>query len=341
MATVDNHYVRAALSCAQRQGVSTAGLMSHIGCSSAELNKPKGRVHADQMTRLVQAIWSELGDEFMGCTQHACKPGAFAFMSRHAMHYDSLEAVLEQGIVFYNLFTDDIEMKLDRQPKTTSFEIKFNRPDFDPDHFYQEFWMVIWHRFSSWVTDKKIPLSQACFPYPKPAHSHELKELFPCRHLFNSSVLKFSFSTEFLSLPPVRTQRELSGFLRHSPADMITIPGKEKSYRGMIRSLLLNQEGPVLQCPDLEQLAESFNMSSQTLRRRLQQEGSAYSTIKDEIRYDLAIEKLMVQKLSVSDVAHALGYAEPRSFSRAFKEWTGLTPSEYLTKQYSRESRSR
>jgi len=330
MATVDNHYVRAALNCAARKGVPVLGLMSHVGCSSSELNKPGGRTHADQMTRLVQTIWSELRDEFMGCTQHPCKPGAFAFMSRHALHYDSLEAVLEQGIIFYNLFTDDITMRLDRQAKTASLEIEFMRPDLDPDHFYQEFWMVIWHRFSSWITDKKIPLTQACFPYAKPKHCHELKELFPCRHQFNCSVMKISFSTDSLALPPTRTQRELSGFLRNSPADLITIPGEENSYRGRIRAILLNQESLVLQCPDFEQLAESFNMSSQTLRRRLQQEGSAYSMIKDEIRYDLSIEKLVVKRLSVAEVAHLLGYAEPRSFSRAFKEWTGLTPTDYI-----------
>jgi len=338
MATVDNHYVRAALSCAERQGVVTARLMEQIGLNRAQLYRPEARTHADQMTRLVQAVWSELEDEFMGCTQHPCKPGAFAFMTRHTMHYDCLGAVLEQGITFYNLFTDDIRMKLVRQGKTASLEIDFSRPDLDPDHYYQEFWMVIWHRFASWLIDKKIPLTQACFNYPKPQHHQELKHLFPCRHLFNRTQLKLSFSTEFLALPLVRTQRELSRFLKHSPADFMTIPGQEQSYRGRIRARLLNQGSNLLKCPDFEQLAKSFNMSSQTLRRKLKAEGSAYSMIKDEIRHDLSVEKLIAQQLSVAEVAHQLGYAEPRSFSRAFKEWTGSTPTEYVTLKSKRGS---
>jgi len=339
MATVDNHYVRAALSCAERQGVLMPRLMQHLGLSHAQLNSPGARTHADQMTRLVQAVWSELGDEFMGCTQQPCKPGAFAFMTRHVMHYDCLEAVLEQGITFYNLFTDDIRMKLVRQGKIANLEIEFSRPDFDPDHYYQEFWMVIWHRFSSWLIDKKIPLTQACFSYPKPEHHQELKHLFPCRHHFNRPQLKISFSTKFLALPPVRTQRELSGFLKNSPADLMTIPGQEQSYRGRIRAQLLHQDSNLLKCPDFGQLAESFNMSSQTLRRKLKAEGSAYSMIKDEIRHDLSVEKLIAQKLSVSEVAHQLGYAEPRSFSRAFKEWTGTTPTDYVKLKASREDK--
>jgi len=330
MATVDNHYVKAALRCAQRHDVSINQLMETMGLSWEQLETPQGRTHGDQMTKLVQIIWAELRDEFMGCTEHPCKTGAFAFMTRHTMHYDSLEAVLEQGILFYNLFTDDIQMKLVQQGKSTSIEIEFARPDLDPDHYFQEFWMVIWHRFASWIINKKIPLIETHFTYAKPQYHAELNYLFPCQHYFNRSVLKFCFSNAFLAQTPVRTQHELSLFLKNSPANLITIPGEELSYQGRIRSLLLHQDSKVLKCPSFESLADAFNMTPQTLRRKLKQEGSSYSMLKEAIRRDVSIEKLFSQKLSVSKVARLLGYAEPRSFSRAFKEWTGVTPTDYM-----------
>lgn len=330
MATVDIHYIRAALNCAVRKGVAADALSDQIGVSQKQLQQTGGRAHGDQMTRLVQAVWAELGDEFMGCTARPCKPGVFAFMTRNSLHYDSLEAVLRQGILFYNLFTYDIQMRLQQQGNRVEFEIEFARPELDPDYFFQEFWMIIWHRYASWIIGKKIPLSEVCFTYPKPAHRSELKHLFPCRHHFNQPRLKFSFSAAFLAQPPVRTQRDLSQFLRHSPADLITIPGEEEGYRARIRALLLQQDSDVLQCPSFEALAEGFNISSQTLRRKLKSEGSSYPQIKDEIRRDLAVEKLFSQKLSVSEIAHALGYSESRSFTRAFKQWTGLTPTGYL-----------
>ncbi len=330
MATVDIHYLKAALNCAQRKGISTQGLLQEIGINQAQLKQSEGQIQGDQYIRLIQLVWAKLEDEFMGCTETPCKQGVFAFMARHVMHYKSLEAVLEQGILFYNLFTSDIQMKLVRQQKIVSIEIEFTRPELDPDHFYQEFWMVIWHRFASWIINKKITLTQVYFPYAKPEHHHPLKRLFHCQHYFNRPVMKFSFSSEFLALPPARTQRDLSQFLRHSPADLITIPGEEQSYRGRIRLLLLNQDSEVLQCPSFEQLAESFNMSAQTLRRRLKRENTSYPVIKDEIRKDLAIEKLISQRRSISEVAFSLGYTEPRSLSRAFKGWTGLTPSDYI-----------
>lgn len=330
MATVDIHYLQAALRCAERKQIATARLLDEIGVTPEELMQGSGRVHGDRMTRLVQAIWAALDDEFMGCTEHRCKRGAFAFMARHVLHYDSLEAVLRQGILFYNLFTDDIRMELVRQKDTVVLEVVFAHPELDPDHFYQEFWLVIWHRFASWMIGRRIPLTRASFTYSKPDYHSELKHLFPCRHQFNRPGLNISFSAEFLALPPVRTQRDLSGFLRNSPADLITIPGEEQSYRARIRSMLLRQDLQVLNCPSFEQVAEHFSVSSQTLRRKLKAEGTSYPRIKDEIRQDLAVEKLLSQKIPVAEIARLLGFSEPRSFTRAFKQWTGLTPTDYV-----------
>lgn len=330
MATVDIHYIKAALNCNFRNGIDIESLLADVNINHDLLSTPGARVSGEQMTRLVKLTWASLQDEFMGCTPHPCKQGVFALMTRHALHYESLQAVLEQGIHFYNLFTNDIQMRLIQRGHNVEFIANFTHPEADPDHFYQEFWLVIWHRFASWVIGKKIPLIQVSFPYPKPAHHTELKYLFPCRHLFNRSELKFSFDARYLNNQPVRTQRELSHFLKHSPADLITIPGDEKSIKASIRSLLLSNQKEVLICPPFEEIAQRFGMSTQTLRRKLKSEGSAYPQIKDEIRRDLAIEKLYSQKLSITEISNLLGYSEPRSFTRAFKQWTGLTPKAYL-----------
>jgi len=330
MATVDPHYIKAALNCATRKGIAPSTMLKQAGIDRKSLEQGDVRVKGDHLAQLIRSVWAKLDDEFMNCTKHPCKKGAFAFMTRHVLNYDSLEAILRQGITFYNLFTSDIQMKLVIQDDIATLDVIFSHPECDPDHFFQEFWLVIWHRFSSWIIGRRIPLLQANFTYPEPAHNSELKYLFPCRQHFNCASLSFSFNTDVLSLPPVRTPRDLSQFLRDSPADLITIPGDETSYRSRIRSLLLNQEGAELQCPTLDEIAAGFNFSSQTLRRKLKQEATSYPKIKDDFRRDLAIEKLCIEKLPITEIARLLGFSEPRSFSRAFKQWTGYTPTDFL-----------
>jgi AraC-like DNA-binding protein len=318
MATVDSHYARAILQCNIRRGFNVDQLMFETGLTNKLLASKNSRVDGEKITYMVKHTWARLNDEFMGCTEHPCKHGVFALMCKYALRHSTLNEVLLQGIHFYNLFSDDISMQLSVKAKTAELNIEFMRPEKDVDFFFHEFWLMIWHRFSSWVIGKKIALSQVSFPYAKPLHHQELKHAFPCRHNFKQASLKLNFSADYLQLSPVRTQRDLSIFLKNSPADLITIPGEEKSYKARIRSLLIHQQYSVLCCPGFESLAKHFNLGAQTLRRKLSAEGTSYPQIKDEIRKDMAIESLLADTQSIADIARSLGFSESRSFTRAF-----------------------
>jgi AraC-like DNA-binding protein len=326
MAKVDIHYFREALSCAVRKGFDGDEILSALNIVISPNQK---RVDDEQMTRLVQYVWATLNDEFLGCTKQPCKKGMFPFMARHVLPYQSLEKMLEQGVTFYNLVTNDIQMKLVKHGDFAELEFIFAHPERDPNHFFLEFWLIIWHRFSSWLIDVKIPLSQVCFTHSKPSHHQEAKLLFTCRHSFNRPVVKLSFSKKYLDLPCVRTNKELTRFLRDSPADLITIPGSEHSFKAKVIAILIHNEDDALYCPSFETIAVKLNMSAQTLRRRLKVEGTSYPMIKDEIRRDLAIDYLLNSNRSINDISNALGFSEPRSFTRAFKQWTEVSPSKY------------
>ena len=327
MATVDTHYLKAALQCAERQGFAAQTLLSQAGISPQQLQRP--RTPVEPMARLVRHIWQQLDDEFMGCTEHRCKRGVFAMMARYALNYDSLQSILKQGVAFYNLFTDAIQMQLQQRGERAELEIRFTSPQADPDGFYREFWLVIWHRFSSWLIGRNIPLLQVDFDFAQPAHARELKTMFPCSHRFDQTLLRLSFPASFLALRTIRTQRELASFLRDSPSGLMTLPEDAASYRSRIRRRILEPAVDALELPTFEVLAQEFGLSAQTLRRRLRAEGSSYPRIKDELRLDLAIEKLVLSHLSVAEIASQLGFSEARAFTRAFRHWTGQTPSEY------------
>jgi AraC-like DNA-binding protein len=58
-------------------------------------------------------------------------------------------------------------------------------------------------------------------------------------------------------------------------------------------------------------------------------EGTSYQQIKDGIRRDMSIELLADTRRSVADIAGQVGFNDASSFSRAFKEWTGVPPAAY------------
>jgi AraC-like DNA-binding protein len=70
-------------------------------------------------------------------------------------------------------------------------------------------------------------------------------------------------------------------------------------------------------------------MTSRTLRRKLETEGTSYTDLLDNVRHALAMDFLNTSVLSTDDIAAALGFSDSASFRRAFKRWTGKSPSAF------------
>ena len=79
----------------------------------------------------------------------------------------------------------------------------------------------------------------------------------------------------------------------------------------------------------IDRVARSLGMSRQTLYRRLKAEGVTFEAILEAKRRQLAVRYLGLERSSVKAAAYKLGFSDPAAFSRAFKRWTGISPSEF------------
>ena len=73
--------------------------------------------------------------------------------------------------------------------------------------------------------------------------------------------------------------------------------------------------------------AELLAMHRRTLSRRLKDSGSGYRAITNEIRFEIARQLLQDTQVSLAQIAAALGYSEASAFTRAFRRWSGQTPT--------------
>ncbi|MFG1420917.1 AraC family transcriptional regulator [Roseixanthobacter liquoris] len=329
MATIGSHYFRECLRGARAKGVRTQTLLDRANVPAVVL-APLGRGTTQQMASLVRCIWNELDDEFMGFTQMRVKRGVFEMMARLVLQCVSVEEMFELGVRFYNLITDDIVMRLERTPDEVIFNVTMKREDLDPAHYFIEFWLVIWHRFLGWACGSPVPLNWAAFTYECPSnYLEEFKYLFPCRHYFNAESTCISVPREHLKLPVIRSNKELEEFLACAPLNFMTMPNLDQSYTRRIRSLLVSEYGEGMQFPAFSEVAVHLHMTEQTLRRRLREESSSYRGIKENIRRDTALRKLLRGNASIGDIALSVGYSETRAFTRAFRQWTGTSPVRY------------
>lgn len=335
MATIGVHYIKSALGGAAAKGLDTKALLRQARIPEKPLKDPKARIHVDLVAKLYSDISRALNDEFMGFTEFPCKHGTFALMAEWVSTAETLEELLQKGIRFYNQITDELQMTLEYEGDHVYLTTVFRRPELDFEHFYIEYWHVIWHRFASWYIGKPIKLLATYINYT-PLDAEEFRVLYRCPTYLKSKVNRLVFHRHYLSQPLVKSQRELQVFLRRAPIDLLTIPGEDTSLTAHIHQLLQPKPNTVLKLPKSHEVAARLNISEQTLRRRLSAEGTSYQQIKDNLRSDLAAKLLSNRNLNIAEIARLLDFSEPRAFTRAFKQWSGQTPRAFRSERNSR-----
>jgi AraC-like DNA-binding protein len=78
-----------------------------------------------------------------------------------------------------------------------------------------------------------------------------------------------------------------------------------------------------------EAVARQLNLHPRTLVRRLNETGTTYQALLDDVRAQIAKQLLHDTRSPVSRIAASLGFGDPTVFTRAFRRWTGLSPREF------------
>ena len=114
-----------------------------------------------------------------------------------------------------------------------------------------------------------------------------------------------------------RAQEELRQTTRWGDSDWPT------RVRHELRRSLLAAE------PSMVRIAEEIGISERTLRRKLDDEGTTFAALRDEVRLTVARALLERTELPIGEIASVLGFASPGIFSEAFQRQTGTAPSKW------------
>jgi AraC-like DNA-binding protein len=160
------------------------------------------------------------------------------------------------------------------------------------------------------------------FDYPEPEYFARYRERLP-RARFSMSSNQLRFPAELLDRPLYAADPITAQLVTQQLENELTLMGYSGDFLGRVRAILVNRRG----YPNLETVATRLRMSSRTLKRKLQQLGVSFQQLQDEARKRDSIRLLSDPTLTVEAVASRVGYTDPANFTRAFRKWTGSTPS--------------
>ena len=91
--------------------------------------------------------------------------------------------------------------------------------------------------------------------------------------------------------------------------------------------------------PRIEQVAKKVGLTQRTLQRRLSAAGTSFTQLVQEQRLGLAPKLLENPHMPIASIASKAGFARSTGFSRAFKNWTGMSPRQYRSQLLARSVR--
>ena len=323
-------FVRAVVAAYARFGRDPSEALSKSQVPANLLNQAGARVTAAQFEALADHAMRELDDEALGWFSRRLPWGTYGMLCRASITAPSLEVALKRWCRHHGILTEDVLLELTVGDEAAVVSIQEARSI----GLSREFCLVTLLRyvlgFSCWTVDSAIPLRSAEFPYPEPPHVSLYPTIF-CKNVrFGAERASISFDRHYLSLPLKRSTADLDNMLKGAALRLTVLPyRRDRLLVERIRRVLRNSRGRFLRAEDV---ANELALSTRTMNRRLRDEATSLRELKEEAKLDLAKQELARGRAPIKQIAELAGFRNEKSFSRAFRNWTGSSPRDYRGK---------
>lgn len=319
-------FVKAIVEAYRRYGADPAGALFQAQIPPALLRQRVAHITAGQMEALSAAAMQELDDEALGWFSRKLPWGSYGMLCRASLTSPTLGMALQRWCRHHRLLTDDIVLSLHTEGTLATLAIDEHRALGDLREFCLLSSLRYVHGYASWLIDSRLTLQQVTFPFAPPEHHDVYPRLFPGPVAFNAVRAGFSFDARYLALPLHRDERALQRMLQHALSLTVRQYRRDRLVTQRIRKALLDVPATGT---NAAAMAAHLHVSARTLHRQLAEEGTSFQQLKDEVRRDRAVQLLARSSQPVKQVALACGFQNEKSFSRAFKLWTGRSPKAY------------
>lgn len=308
-----NSYRDFAMQCAQR-----------VGVSKALLQQKSARITVHQFSEFYRLLVLGLDDETPGFFSRPLRGGTLKFLCLSMLGSTDLSIALHRFCWFFKIIFDDLSFVLQKHDDFVKVRI-IEKKDLGAERILiLEIMLLLIQGIASWMVDRKIQLLGVNLPYKKPHHYAEYINMYTAKANFYQQDCALIFDPDDMHLTVRQDHKSLSAFLRKAPRDWIRPAVSTHLYTHKVRDLLSSNLNL-----SLSEVCENMHLSPRTLARRLDQENTQFQQIKNDLRRDIAISKLLRSNEPIAKIGSDLGFDDPAVFNRAFKLWLGVAPGMY------------
>lgn len=311
------------------QGLDPVPLFTQAELDIAQLDQPEARYPVANTTQLWQQAVAITGDETLGlrAIRHIT-PATFHAVGLSVMASDTLEQAFDRMRRFVDLVTDASEIQLHTHGDEFVVELKIKGNTQPADQSIDGFVTLLANAGKGLGDPSLVPLHvEMTRAEPKTEHLELFQKSIGAPLLFNKPVIRLVYA-----LSTVTTRLKGANALVAEHLDLASQAAIDRLKPSLsLERLVQEQIKAHLQhgVPTLEHIARALNMSPRNLQRKLADEHTNLALITDQLRQQLALQRLRHSRDPLTAIALDLGFSDPSSFSRACKRWFGKSPSEF------------
>lgn len=321
-------WVKGVIDMFAAEGLDVEDLFDMAGLDAASLNDPAMRFLIDDVSLLWQLAVARSGKATLGLSRELTMTyGNLDVVAYAMMTCQTLLEGLNRLARYMNVVSDAATFALTPTADGHWLELGHLGGERPVPRQRVEFGMLTVLTHCSWITGRDLRALSVEFVYPDPPDLGLHREAFQCPLRFGQGANRALLSTADLALPLSGRNAALATLHeRLAEQRLDALHGARTSH--LVRELIAARVAG----PDLsrERIAASLHISSRTLQRRLEDEGTSFQQLRDDTRRELAQRYLREPvSSSLSRVAELLGFEDQSNLFRACKRWFGESPGQY------------
>jgi AraC-like DNA-binding protein len=304
--------------------IEPEAVFRRAGVDFAQLDVARGRYAYSRMQKLWQVAAAESGDPCFGLRAgERVRPLTFGILGVAWLGSESLREALRRLVRFARVVTTAPMMLAFQEDPPT---LRFGRSPGPVESVTVDALLAAVLVMARLVSRPGLAPVELRLAHADHGRAAEYRKLFACRVVFDAPDYALTFRAADLDERLAGHEAEIARraeLAAERYLGLVDCGRTTAEVRRALSELLLS--GPA----GIAEVAARLHRGTSTLQRQLQQEGVTYRGVLDGTRRMLAEGWLADGETPLSQIAYLLGFADQSGFARAFRRWTGVSPSDF------------
>lgn len=323
-------WVNTVLTAAERLGASRSQVLKAAGLDREDTHAERWPI--DHIARLWRAAVQCTQDPGFGLKAGSLVgPASFNVVSFLLQSAPTLRAAIAIVQQYQRLISDGGRFQIIGQ-ENSSWVVYHPRQGtlaFSPHQIEAVLAAVV--AFSRWVTAQPVTPLRVQFNQPAIGPLGGYRVVFECPVDFEQAFSGVLLDNATLDTALPQADAQLARMHHQYAQARLAALSPPQALAQQLRSWIAAQL--LAGVPTRGMAAQALGLSERTLARRMQSQALDFSTLVDQARRDAALHAIVQPTRTLADIGQSLGFAEPSTFWRAFKRWTGQTPAAWRAAQ--------